>query len=155
MKTEEELGNLLKSKKLSLSTAESCTGGGVAAAITSVAGSSEYFMGGIVAYSNDVKVSLLHVSSETLEKYGAVSRETVMEMAAGAMNTLKTDCAIATSGIAGPGGGSLEKPVGTIWIAVAYKNEIVTVMQTGDNGRAKNVQNAIQNAMDLLIEILK
>jgi len=155
VKAEEELGNLLKSKKLSLSTAESCTGGGVAAAITSVAGSSEYFMGGIVAYSNDVKVSLLHVSSETLEKYGAVSRETVMEMAAGAMNTLKTDCAIATSGIAGPGGGSLEKPVGTIWIAVAYKNEIVTVMQTGDNGRAKNVQNAIQNAMDLLIEILK
>lgn len=155
MKAEEELGNLLKSKKLSLSTAESCTGGGVAAAITSVAGSSEYFMGGIVAYSNDVKVSLLHVSPETLEKYGAVSRETVMEMAAGAMNTLKTDCAIATSGIAGPGGGSLEKPVGTIWIAVAYKNEIVTVMQTGDNGRAKNVQNAIQNAMDLLIEILK
>lgn len=155
MKAEEELGNLLKSKKMSLSTAESCTGGGVAAAITSVAGSSEYFMGGIVAYSNDVKISLLHVSSETLEKYGAVSRETVMEMAAGAMNTLKTDCAIATSGIAGPGGGSLEKPVGTIWIAVAYKNEIVTVMQTGDNGRAKNVQNAIQNAMDLLIEILK
>ena len=155
MKAEEELGNLLKSKKLSLSTAESCTGGGVAAAITSVAGSSEYFMGGIVAYSNDVKVSLLHVSSETLEKYGAVSRETVMEMAAGAMNTLKTDCAIATSGIAGPRGGSLEKPVGTIWIAVAYKNEIVTVMQTGDNGRVKNVQNAIQNAMDLLIEILK
>ena len=155
MKAEEELGNLLKSKKLSLSTAESCTGGGVAAAITSVAGSSEYFMGGIVAYSNDVKISLLHVSSETLEKYGAVSRETVMEMAAGAMNTLKTDCAIATSGIAGPGGGSLEKPVGTIWIAVAYKNEIVTVMQAGDNGRAKNVQNAIQNAMDLLIEILK
>ena len=155
MKAEEKLGNLLKSKKLSLSTAESCTGGGVAAAITSVAGSSEYFMGGIVAYSNDVKVSLLHVSSETLEKYGAVSRETVMEMAAGAMNTLKTDCAIATSGIAGPGGGSLEKPVGTIWIAIAYKNEIVTVMQTGDNGRVKNVQNAIQNAMDLLIEILK
>ncbi len=155
MKAEEELGNLLKSKKLSLSTAESCTGGGVAAAITSVAGSSEYFMGGIVAYSNDVKISLLHVSSETLEKYGAVSRETVMEMAAGAMNTLKTDCAIATSGIAGPGGGSLEKPVGTIWIAIAYKNEIVTVMQTGDNGRVKNVQNAIQNAMDLLIEILK
>ena len=155
MKAEEELGNLLKSKKLSLSTAESCTGGGVAAAITSVAGSSEYFMGGIVAYSNDVKISLLHVSSETLEKYGAVSRETVMEMAAGAMNTMKTDCAIATSGIAGPGGGSLEKPVGTIWIAIAYKNEIVTVMQTGDNGRVKNVQNAIQNAMDLLIEILK
>ena len=135
MKTEEELGKLLASKKLTLSTAESCTGGGIAATITSVAGSSEYFMGGVVAYSNEVKMDLLHVSAETLEKHGAVSRETVMEMAAGAMKTLKTDCAIATSGIAGPGGGSAEKPVGTIWIAVAYKNEIVTAMQTGDNGR--------------------
>lgn len=155
MKTEEELGKLLASKKLTLSTAESCTGGGIAATITSVAGSSEYFMGGVVAYSNEVKMDLLHVSAETLEKYGAVSRETVMEMAAGAMKTLKTDCAIATSGIAGPGGGSAEKPVGTIWIAVAYKNEIVTAMQTGDNGRQKNVQNTIQNALDLLLEMLK
>ena len=84
MKTEEELGKLLASKKLTLSTAESCTGGGIAAAITSVAGSSAYFTGGIVAYSNEVKKDLLHVSPETLEKYGAVSRETVMEMAAGA-----------------------------------------------------------------------
>ena len=153
--TEEELGKLLASKKLTLSTAESCTGGGIAATITSVAGSSEYFMGGVVAYSNKVKMDLLHVSAETLEKYGAVSRETVMEMAAGAMKTLKTDCAIATSGIAGPGGGSAEKPVGTIWIAVAYKNEIVTAMQKGDNGRQKNVQNTIQNALDLLLEMLK
>ena len=155
MKTEEELGKLLASKKLTLSTAESCTGGGIAATITSVAGSSEYFMGGVVAYSNEVKMDLLHVSAETLEKPGAVSRETVMEMAAGARKTLKTDCAIATSGIAGPGGGSAEKPVGTIWIAVAYKNEIVTAMQTGDNGRQKNVQNTIQNALDLLLEMLK
>ena len=155
MKIEEELGKLLASKKLTLSTAESCTGGGVAAAITSVAGSSEYFMGSIVAYSNEVKMNLLHVSPVTLEKHGAVSRETVMEMAAGAMKAMKTDCAIATSGIAGPGGGSVEKPVGTIWRAVAYKNEMVTVMQTGDNGRQKNVQNAIQNALDLLLEILK
>ena len=155
MKTEEELGKLLASKKLTLSTAESCTGGGIAATITSVAGSSEYFMGGVVAYSNEVKMDLLHVSAETLEKHGAVSRETVMEMAAGAMKTLKTDCAIATSGIAGPGGGSAEKPVWTIWIAVAYKNEIVTAMQTGDNGRQKNVQNTIQNALDLLLEMLK
>ena len=80
MKLEEEVGELLKSKNLSLSTAESCTGGGVAALVTSVPGSSEYFNGGIVAYSNEVKISLLHVSAETLERYGAVSQETVIEM---------------------------------------------------------------------------
>ena len=71
------------------------------------------------------------------------------------MKTLKTDCAIATSGIAGPGGGTPEKPVGTIWIAVAYKTEMITTMQTGDNGREKNVQNAVQNALDLLVELVK
>ena len=80
MKIEEELGSVLRAKKMTLSTAESCTGGSIAALITSVPGSSEYFKGGIVAYSNEVKENLLHVSSETLEKYGAVSRETVMEM---------------------------------------------------------------------------
>ena len=106
MKLEEKVGELLKAKKLSLSTAESCTGGGIAALITSVPGSSEYFNGSIVAYSNEIKMSLLHVSAETLEKHGAVSRETVTEMVKGAMKTLKTDCAVATSGIAGPGGGT-------------------------------------------------
>ena len=155
MKPEEEIGILLKTKKLSLSTAESCTGGGIAALITSVPGSSEYFNGGIVAYSNEVKMSLLHVSADTLEKHGAVSRETVTEMAKGAMKTLKTDCAVATSGIAGPGGGTPGKPVGTIWIAAAYKSEIVTMKQEGDCGRAGNVQKAIQNALLLLLDKLK
>lgn len=140
MKLEEEIGELLKAKKLSLSTAESCTGGGIAALITSIPGSSEYFNGGIVAYSNEVKMSLLHVSAETLEKHGAVSRETVTEMVKGAMETLKTDCAVATSGIAGPGGGIPDKPVGTVWIAAAYKNEIVTMKQEGDCGRDGNVK---------------
>ena len=112
-------------------------------------------MGGIVAYANEVKRELLHVSMETLEKRGAVSRETVIEMAKGAMKTLKTDCAIATSGIAGPGGGTLEKPVGTIWIAVAYKNEIVTKCQTGDEGRENNVKKTIENALLMLLEQLK
>ena len=143
MKLEEEIGELLKAKNLSLSTAESCTGGGIAALITSVPGSSEYFNGGIVAYSNEIKQDLLHVSAETLARHGAVSRETVVEMVKGAMKTLKTDCAVATSGIAGPGGGTQEKPVGTIWIAAAYKNEIVTMKQEGDCGRAGNVQWAI------------
>ena len=155
MNIEEKIGVLLKEKKLSLSTAESCTGGGIAALVTSVPGSSEYFNGGIVAYSNEVKMDLLQVSAETLEKYGAVSRETVMEMAKGAMKTLKTDCAVATSGIAGPGGGTPEKPVGTVWIAVAYKNEIATMKQEGDEGRAENVKKAIQNALLLLSERLR
>ena len=150
MKLEEEIGKLLIANNLSLSTAESCTGGGVAALITSVPGSSGYFKGGIVAYDNEVKKNLLGVSPETLSAYGAVSRETVIEMAKGAMNRLKTDCAIATSGIAGPGGGTLEKPVGTVWIAVAYKNETVTMKQEGDDGRAGNVEKAIKNALIML-----
>ena len=87
MKLEEEIGELLKAKNLSLSTAESCTGGGIAALITSVPGSSEYFNGGIVAYSNEIKQDLLHVSAETLARHGAVSRETVVEMVKGAMKT--------------------------------------------------------------------
>ena len=155
MKPEEEIGELLKAKNLSLSTAESCTGGGIAALITSVPGSSEYFNGGIVAYSNEIKKDLLHVSAETLAKYGAVSRETVIEMVKGAMKTLKTDCAVATSGIAGPGGGTPEKPVGTVWIAAAYKNDIVTMKQEGDRGRSGNVQSAIQNALSVLWGKLK
>ena len=155
MKLEERIGELLKSKNLSLSTAESCTGGSIAALVTSVPGSSEYFNGGIVAYSNEVKMSLLHVSAETLEKYGAVSRETVIEMVKGAMKALKTDCAVATSGIAGPGGGTAEKPVGTVWIAAAYNKEIVTYRQEGDDGWGGNVQKAIQNALMMLCECLK
>ncbi len=155
MKIEEKIGKLLTSKNLSISTAESCTGGGVAALITSVPGSSGYFKGGIVAYDNEVKKNLLGVCPETLSEHGAVSRETVIEMAKGVMNKLKTDCAIATSGIAGPGGGTLEKPVGTVWIAVAYKNEIVTMKQEGDDGRAGNVEKAVENALIMLGKVLE
>lgn len=149
------IGDLLRKKKKTLSTAESCTGGSVAARITSVSGSSEYFKGGIVAYSNEVKINLLHVSVDTLEKHGAVSEETVIEMVKGVMNALKTDCAISTSGIAGPGGGTKEKPVGTVWIAVAYKNEIRTMKQEIDRGREMNVERAGNNALILLHELLK
>ncbi len=154
MELEEEVGRILKSKGISVSTAESCTGGGIAALLTSVSGSSDYFKGGIVAYSNQVKVDLLHVSEDTLKQYGAVSRETVVEMVKGAMKSLKTECAVATSGIAGPSGGTLLKPVGTIWIAAAYKNEILTLKQEGDDGRTQNVHKAIQNALLLLIKLL-
>ena len=151
----EELGKLLLEKGLTLSTAESCTGGGIASVITSISGSSEYFKGGIVAYANEVKTVLLGVSETTLEKHGAVSEETVQEMAKGAMKSMKTSCAIATSGIAGPGGGTPTKPVGTIWIAVACYDKIVTKKLQGDNGREKNTKNSIEKALSLLIEHLK
>ena len=149
------IGELLKKRKLTVSTAESCTGGSIAERLTSIAGSSEYFKGSIVAYSNEVKKDLLYVSSETLEKYGAVSEETVIEMVKGAMKALKTDCAVATSGIAGPGGGTPEKPVGTVWIADGYKNEIRTYKQETNRGRAMNIERAGNNALLMLRDLLK
>lgn len=155
MKVEETIGKLLKQKNLTLSTAESCTGGSIATCITSVAGSSAYYKGSIVAYDNNVKIELLHVSPNTLETYGAVSRETVIEMAKGAMRTLKTDCSIATSGIAGPGGGTPNKPVGTIWIAAAYQSEIITLMLNKNSWRIENIANATQEAQKLLLKLIK
>ena len=150
MKLEEEVGELLKSKNLSLSTAESCTGGGVAALVTSVPGSSEYFNGGIVAYSNEVKISLLHVSAETLERYGAVSQETVIEMVKGAMKALKTDCAVATSGIAGPGGGTSEKPVGLVYIGCYLNGKTVTERHMFSGNRMDVRKSATESALSLL-----
>ena len=108
-----------------------------------------------MAYANEVKTALLGVSETTLEKHGAVSEETVLEMAKGAMKSMKTSCAIATSGIAGPGGGTPTKPVGTIWIAAACNDKIVTKKLQGDNGREKNTKNSIEKALSLLIEHLK
>jgi len=151
---EVSVGNLLRDNKLTFSTAESCTGGKIAAMMTSVPGSSEYFKGSVVAYHNDVKTSLLKVSPDTLQKHGAVSKETVVEMVKGAMDSMGTDCAVATSGIAGPGGGTAEKPVGTIWIAVACGSRIVTAKQEGDKGRELNQERAINTALILLMELI-
>ncbi len=149
------LGEVLTEKGWTVATAESCTGGHIAARITSVAGSSAYFRGSIVAYANQVKEDLLGVLPETLEKYGAVSRQTVIEMVKGAMNALKTDCALATSGIAGPTGGTPDKPVGNVWIAVACKNEIFTFLQQGDRGREMNIERACNKALIMLSEALE
>ena len=114
-----QVGNILRERKLTLALAESCTGGLVSDRITNVPGSSEYFLGGIVAYAYGAKVSLLNVTWDSLKAYGAVSREVVLEMAHGARKALNADTAASISGIAGPGGGTLEKPVGTVWLAVA------------------------------------
>lgn len=111
------LGQELTGHRLRLAVAESCTGGLIAHSLTNVPGSSSWFAGGIVAYANDVKTRLLFVSVNEIAAYGAVSREVVSAMAVGVKNALQTDAALAVSGIAGPGGGSPEKPVGTVWIA--------------------------------------
>jgi nicotinamide-nucleotide amidase len=117
------VADILVKNHQTLSTAESCTGGFIAQLITAMPGSSQYYQGGVVAYSNDLKVKLLGVRTETLEKYGAVSRETVIEMAEGIRRQSNSDFAIATSGIMGPDGGTPEKPVGTVWVGLASRTD--------------------------------
>ncbi len=117
---------ILRVKKLTLSLAESCTGGYISHLITSIPGSSDYFKGSIVSYANEIKINSLGVLPATLEKYGAVSEETIAEMAQRAREKFNTSIGLATSGIAGPDGGTPEKPVGTIWIAYADDNRLVT-----------------------------
>ncbi len=151
---EEVVGSLLKKQKKTLSTAESCTGGYIAHRITSVAGSSDYFMGSVVSYSNEMKMSLLDVKSTTLEKHGAVSEATVIEMVEGALKIMKTDIAVSVSGIAGPDGGTHEKPVGTIWLAIGNKNIIQTQkLQLGKN-RIKNIEYTAVYALNMIRKFL-
>lgn len=150
-----EINELMWKDGLTLSTAESCTAGNLAAAITAIPGSSHYYKGGVVAYANQVKENLLRVDTQTIEAYGVVSEETVCEMVKGAMDTLNTDYAIATSGVAGPGGGTPGTPVGTIWIAVGSRNKIVTMKLEGDDGRDQNITKATCSALQLMRDLLK
>ncbi len=150
-----EIADLFWKEGLTLVTAESCTAGNVAAAITAIPGSSHFYKGGVIAYSNEIKEDLLGVSHETLENKGAVSEETVIEMVKGAMKSMNSDCAVATSGIAGPTGGSPGKPVGTVWIAVSRKDVVVTMKLEGDEGRQKNIANATQKALQMLRNLLQ
>lgn len=150
-----EISELMWKDGRTLSTAESCTAGNIAAAITAIPGSSHYYKGGVVAYANQVKENLLRVNVDTIETYGVVSEETVCEMVKGAMETLNTDYAIATSGIAGPGGGTHELPVGTIWIAVGSRNKIVTMKLEEDEGRDQNIARATSSALHLMCDLLK
>ena len=138
-----------------LASAESCTGGTLAHQLTAMAGASEYFLGGVVAYSNEVKESTLGVRHETLVAHGAVSEETVREMAAGARERLGADYAVATTGIAGPGGGTPEKPVGTVWIAVAGPNGITTKHLKFGDRRTQTIERTCNAVWSELIKKLK
>jgi len=143
-------GKLLSNKNQTLSTAESCTGGRISQLITSVPGSSAYFKGSVIAYDNSVKTGILGVSSDLINKWGAVSRETVVKMAEGVRALLNTDYAVATSGIAGPTGETDEKPVGTVWIAVASADATVAEKYTFGNDRNINIMRFSLAALNLL-----
>jgi nicotinamide-nucleotide amidase len=147
--------NLMKDSQLSLSTAESCTGGYISHLLTQHPGSSAVFVGGAVSYAYELKESILGVKHETLTKYGAVSEQTVKEMATGAISNFKTDYAIAVSGIAGPDGGLPDKPVGTVWIAIASKEIVVAKLFTFTNKRIQNIERSATAALTMLLSLLK
>lgn len=144
------LGKILLKHKMTISTAESCTGGAIASLITSVPGSSAYYEGSIVSYSCDIKEFLLNVKKETLEKYGAVSEETVTEMLKGLLNKMNTDFGIAVSGIMGPDGGTPDKPVGTVWIAVGDKEKQVCQKLKQRFERKKNIEVTAVMALNIM-----
>jgi len=145
-----KIGEILKEKGLTVSTAESCTGGFIAHSFTSNSGSSDYFKGSVVAYSNDVKERIIGVYHHTIEKNGAVSKEVVEEMAIKTRGLLGTDYAIATSGIAGPTGGTAEKPVGMVWIAVAGPDSVISKVYNFGNDRGRTIIRSSQTALNML-----
>jgi nicotinamide-nucleotide amidase len=153
-RVEEKIGRLLRDQGLKLAVAESCTGGLVADRLTDVPGSSDYFLGGIVAYAYEAKVALLGVSWETLQAHGAVSRETVLEMARGARKALGADVAIAVSGIAGPGGGLPNKPVGTTWLGLSTPGEERSYLLQFQGDRRSNKARATEAALGALHDLL-
>ncbi|MGB4293777.1 MAG: competence/damage-inducible protein A [Bacteroidales bacterium] len=144
------LGKILKEKQLTICTAESCTGGMVAHMITSVPGSSTYYKGSIIAYDNSIKKNILKVKGKTLKENGAVSREVAEEMAAGALKLFDCDFAVATTGIAGPDGGTPEKPVGSVWISVASKNGVTAEKYQFLHDRETNIKHFSIAALNML-----
>lgn len=138
--------------RFTISCAESCTGGNIAHKITLVPGSSSYFLGGVVSYSNEVKNKVLSVPQEYIDKYGAVSRPVVEAMANGVRRLTCSEYAVATSGVAGPGGGTAEKPVGSVWIAACNAEKTVSRLFHFDGGRFEVIESATKAALDLLEE---
>ena len=147
--------NLMEAKQLTLSVAESCTGGAISSLFTQHSGCSTVFVGGGIVYSYELKTKLLGVKPDTLSKFGAVSEETIVEMVNGALQNFETDYAIAVSGIAGPDGGTADKPVGTVWIAVANKEKVVAKKYNFGNKRAQNIERSAMAALNLLFRLLK
>ncbi len=152
---EKTIGEILRSKKKTLAVAESCTGGYIGHLITSIAGSSDYFNGGIIAYANDLKVNILKVDENTIKVNGSVSKEVAEQMAIGVRQRLKADFGLATTGIAGPSGGSYEKPVGTVWIAVSSEGKVVSERFLFGTHRERNIRRAGLTALNMLRTMLE
>ena len=150
-----EISQLLWEMEKTVSTAESCTGGRIAEAVIAVPGASKYFKGGIISYVDEVKQSLLGVSAELLAEKTAVCEEVARQMVVGACKALNTDYAISATGIAGPGGGTKEHPVGTIWLACGTPDNQVTMMVEEDHGRDINLAIATNKAMLMFLDFLK
>jgi len=150
----EIIGENLKKSGRSLSIAESCTGGFISHLITSVPGSSEYFNGSVIAYSNAIKSNVLNVSQSSLMEHGAVSEQVARDMVQGVKNVFNTDYAVATTGIAGPDGGTAEKPVGTIWIAISGKNETIAKKYVFGDNRERNIIRSSQTALQMLRHLI-
>lgn len=148
------VGEILRKRQLTLSTAESCTGGLVGDILTNVPGSSDYYLGGVVAYSNQTKMAVLGVKEKTLQSYGAVSSQTVKEMAKGVCRVIGSDCGIAISGIAGPGGGTKDKPVGLVYIGVAFKGRVKVERHIFAGNRRVIKERSAYTALDLLRRVL-
>ena len=150
-----EVSQLLWEMDKTVGTAESCTGGRIAEAIISVPGSSKYFKGGVISYVDEVKMSLLGVDAQLLGEKTAVCEEVAIQMVKGACQALNTDYAISATGIAGPGGGTKEHPVGTIWLACGTKDRQVTQLVQEDHGRDINLAIATNKAMQMFLDFLK
>jgi len=150
MNLQKAVGDLLKNNHQTISTAESCTGGYISHLITSVPGSSKYYIGSIISYDNKIKTHELNVNEDTLKEFGAVSEECVKQMADSIRQKFNTDYAIATSGIAGPDGGTPEKPVGTVWIAVSSKNKTITRLYNMGDNRERTIHRSALEGLDLL-----
>lgn len=149
-----EISQLIWEKGCTMGTAESCTGGRIAESIISMPGASNYFKGGIISYTNEIKENLLGVSHELLEEKTAVCEDVAKEMVKGAIKALNVDFAIAATGYAGPGGGDKDNPVGTIWLACGSKDDIVTLKMEKDYGRDINLAKATTAALQLFLQYL-